>query len=102
MYIHLIYYTGERSLIESIVEKGFPGLIGNRTFFLNAVDNDLDSLRFFLNDGSHFDVIFLDGERSGEVYEEILEAVRENRPLMDLDIRERQIAERQGLSRRFE
>jgi len=92
MYIHLIYYSGDRSLIESIVNKGLPGLIGNRTFMLSAVDNDVDALRFYQGDGSHFDIIFLGADSSGAVYEEILAAIRENRPLIDLDIRDRQIA----------
>lgn len=92
MYIHLIYYPGDRSVIDSIVTQGIPGMIGNRTFILNAVDNDVDALRFYLPDGIHFDVFFLDGECSGSVYEEVLKALRENRSLVDLDIRDLQVA----------
>lgn len=93
MYIHLIYYAGDRSLVESIVRKGEDGLTGDRTFFLNAVDNDGDAIRFHLNDGSHFDTIFLSEGCAASVYGEILAAIRENRGLMETDIRERQVTE---------
>ena len=91
MYIHLVYYSGDRSLVESIRKKGINGLTEDRTFFLNAIDNDGDAIRFHLNDGSHFDAIFLYGECAKSVYEEILGALRENRNLIEPDIRERQI-----------
>jgi len=91
MYLHLIYYSGDRSLVESIKSKGTEGITADRTFFLNAVDNDGDALRFHLNDGSHYDVIFLHGEFARAVYTSVLEAVREGRGLTEMDIRERQI-----------
>ena len=93
MYMHLVYYSGDRSLVESVRTKGLEGLTGDRTFFLNAVDNDGDALRFHLNDGSHYDVIFLHAECARAVYEGILEAVREDRRMTEMDIRERQIAD---------
>ena len=40
------------------------GIVADKTFFLDAVDNDGDALRFQHNNGSHFDVIFLNGERA--------------------------------------
>ena len=91
MYIHMIYYAGDRSLIESIADNKYPGLTGNRTFLLNGMDHDVDALRFMLHDGSHFDVIFLNGECADTVYEEILEAIREERKLAELDIRDLQV-----------
>ena len=93
MYIHLVYYSGDRSLVESIRKEGLTGLTGDRTFFLNAVDNDGDAIRYHLNDGSHFDAMFLCGDCARSVYGEILDAVRENRGLIELDIRERQVTE---------
>ena len=93
MYMRLVYYSGDRSLVESIKTKGPEGLTGDRTFFLNAVDNDGDALRFHFNDGSHYDVIFLHAEHARAVYGEILQAVRENRSMTEMDIRERQIAD---------
>lgn len=39
-----------------------------------------------------FDVIFLRREHAQSVYEELLDAVRENRGLAELDIRDRQTA----------
>ena len=91
MYIHIIYYAGDRSLIESISDNSCPGLIGNRTFLLNGVDNDVDALRFLLHDGNHFDVIFLHGACADRVYEEILNAIREDRKIIELDIRDLQV-----------
>ena len=91
MYVHLVYYSGDRSLIESMVIKGFPGIVGDRVFFLNAVDYDGDALRFYLNDGSHFDTIFLKEACARSVYQEILGAVRENGKTIDMDIRDGQI-----------
>ena len=92
MFIHLVYYSGDRSLVESIQKKGLTGLTEDRTFFLNAVDNDGDAIRFHLNDGSHFDAIFLCRACAKSAYEEILEAIREDRSLIEPDIRDRQIA----------
>ena len=91
MYIHLVYYSGDRSLVESIRNQGATGLTGDRVFLLNAVDNDGDALRFHFNDGSHYDAIFLHTEWARDVYEEVLHAVRENRNLLEMDIRERQV-----------
>lgn len=96
MYIHMIYYAGDRSLIESISDNSCPGLIGNRTFLLNGVDNDVDALRFLLHDGSHFDVIFLSAESADTVYEEILKAIREDRKMVEMDIRDLQTANPHG------
>ena len=92
MYMRLVYYQGDRSLVESIITKGIEGLTGDRTFFLNGVDNDGDALRFHFNDGSHYDMIFLQPEHARAVYLEILQAVRERRELTEMDIRNRQIA----------
>ena len=91
MYLHLIYYSGDRSLVESIEKDASAGIVGDKTFFLDAVDNDGDALRFQHNNGSHFDVIFLQKESARSVYGEILEAVREGRNLTELDIRPRQL-----------
>ena len=91
MYIHLVYYSGDRSLVESIRKDGAAGITADRTFFLDAVDNDGDALRFLHNNGSHFDVIFLEKECAQSVYEKILDAVRENRTILETDIREKQI-----------
>ena len=79
MYLHLVYYSGDRSLVESIGKDVSAGIVGDKTFFLDAVDNDGDALRFQHNNGSHFDVIFLQKESARSVYVEILEAVREGR-----------------------
>ena len=91
MYLHLIYYSGDRSLVESIGKDASAGITGDKTFFLDAVDNDGDALRFQHNNGSHFDVIFLQKESARSVYGEILEAVREGRNLTEMDIRPRQL-----------
>jgi hypothetical protein len=91
MYLHLIYYSGDRSLVESIGKDASAGIVGDKMFFLDAVDNDGDALRFQHNNGSHFDVIFLQRESARSVYGEILEAVREGRNLTELDIRPRQL-----------
>ena len=90
MYIHLVYYSGDRSLVESIRKDGAAGIVADRTFFLDAVDNDGDALRFLHNNGGHFDVIFLSTEAAGSVYGEILDAVRGGVALLETDIRERQ------------
>ena len=96
MYIHLVYYSGDRSLVESIVKNASAGIVADKTFFLDAVDNDCDALRFQHNNGSHFDVIFLSQERTQSVYSAILNAVRSNQPILELDIRESQIAVHPG------
>ena len=92
MYIHLTYYSGDRSLIENIGKIQHADITGDKVFFLGAVENDVDALRFRYNDGSHFDVIFLHEEQARSVYGEILAAVREKCGLIELDIRSRQIA----------
>ena len=91
MYIHLVYYSGDRSLVENIKKDGSSGIVADKMFFLDAVDNDGDALRFQHNNGSHFDVIFLEKECAQNVYETILDAVRENRTILETDIREKQI-----------
>lgn len=91
MYIRLVYYSGDRSLLESIVKDRMPGIVVDKLFFLDAVDNDGDALRFHHNNGSHFDVIFMHGERAQSVYKSILAAVREDWPVLEMDIRERQV-----------
>ena len=92
MYIHLVYYSGDRSLVENIGKIESAGIIGDRLFFLDAVDNDGDALRFQHNNGSHFDVIFLHEEQARAAYEEILKALRRDCSLIELDIRELQVA----------
>ena len=92
MYLRLVYYSGDRSLVENIGKDETAAIVADRTFFLDAVDNDGDALRFQHNNGSHFDVIFLHREQAQSVYEELLNAVRENRGLVELDIRDRQTA----------
>lgn len=94
MYIHLVYYSGDRSLVENIKKDGSAGITADKTFFLDAVDNDGDALRFQHNNGSHFDVIFLQKEEAQDVYETILNAVRENRTMLETDIREKQTQEK--------
>ena len=92
MYIHLVYYSGDRSLVENIKKDGSTGIVADKMFFLDAVDNDGDALRFQHNNGSHFDVIFLEKECAQSVYETILDAVRENRTILEADIRDCQVA----------
>ena len=94
MYIHLVYYSGDRSLIENVRNNASLGITGDKTFFLDAVDNDGDAIRFQHNNGSHLDVIFLCRECAQEVYESILNGIRENRTMLEMDIREKQIAGR--------
>lgn len=94
MYIHLVYYSGDRSLVENIKKDGLAKITADKTFFLDAVDNDGDALRFQHNNGSHFDVIFLRRECAQGVYETILNAVRENRIILETDIREEQVEEK--------
>ena len=91
MYIHLVYYSGERTLVEKIQKDVSSAVTADKTFFLDAVDNDGDALRFQHNNGSHFDVIFLEKGCAQSVYETILDAVRENRTILETDIREKQI-----------
>ena len=40
MYIHLTYYSGDRSLIENIGKIQHADITGDKVFFLDAVDND--------------------------------------------------------------
>lgn len=94
MYIHLVYYSGDRSLVENIKKDETAGITADKTFFLDAVDNDGDALRFQHNNGSHFDVIFMKKESAQGVYETILNAVRENRIILETDIREEQVEEK--------
>jgi len=91
MYIRLVYYSGDRSLLESIVKDGTPGIVADKLFFLDDVDNDGDALRFQHNNGNHFDVIFLQEEGAQSVYKSVLAAVREAWPILEMDIRERQV-----------
>ena len=93
MYIRLVYYSGDRSLLESIVKDGTPGIVADKLFFLDAVDNDGDALRFQHNNGRHFDVIFLYKEGAQSVYKSVLTAVRDDWPILEMDIRERQIGD---------
>ena len=81
----------DRSLIENAKTNPASGITGDKTFFLDAVDNDGDAIRFQHNNGSHFDVIFLKEEQAQEVYGEILEAIREGETLLETDIREKQV-----------
>ncbi len=92
MYIHLTYYSGDRSLIENIGKMQHADITGDKVFFLGAVENDVDALRFRYNDGSHFDVIFLHEKQARAAYEEILKALRRDCSLLELDIRDLQIA----------
>ena len=93
MYIHLVYYSGDRSLIESIRNDGAQGITADKLFFMDAVDNDGDALRFQHNNGSYFDVLFLCREHAQTVYTEILAAVREKQAVLEADIRELQIGD---------
>ena len=92
MYIHLVYYSGDRSLVENIPKNPSAGITADRLFFLDAVDNDCDALRFLHNNGFHFDVFFLQKSQALSVYYDILNAVREEQPVLEMDIRERQVA----------
>lgn len=96
MYIRLEYYSGDRSLLESIVKDGTSGIVADKLFFLDAVDNDGDALRFQHNNGSHFDVIFLHEEGAQSVFKSVLAAVRENCSVLEMDIRERQVGKPMG------
>ena len=96
MYIRLVYYSGDRSLVESIVKDASAGIVADKMFFLDAVDNDNDALRFQHNNGSHFDVIFLSQESAQSIYTAILNAVRSNRTILELDIRKSQISAHPG------
>ena len=91
MYIHLVYYSGDRSLIENVRNNASLGITGDKTFFLDAVDNDGDAIRFQHNNGSYFDVIFLKEEQAQAVYGDILAAIREGETLLETDIREKQV-----------
>ena len=96
MYIRLVYYSGDRSLVESSVKDASAGIVADKMFFLDAVDNDNDALRFQHNNGSHFDVIFLSQESAQSIYTAILNAVRSNRTILELDIRKSQISAHPG------
>lgn len=91
MYLRLVYFSGDRSLIESIGKDQSAGIVADKMFFLDAVDNDGDALRFQHNNGSHFDVIFLRKENALSVYDDLLTAIRERQNLTEMDIRERQV-----------
>ena len=91
MYIHLVYYSGDRSLIENVKTNPASGITGDKTFFLDAVDNDGDAIRFQHNNGSYFDVIFLKEEQAQAVYGDILDAIREGKTILETDIREKQV-----------
>ena len=97
MYIRLVYYSGDRSLLESMVNDGTPGITADKLFFLDAVDNDGDALRFQHNNGNHFDVIFLNREETLSVYETIAAAARDNRSALEMDIREKQTVKQADL-----
>ena len=97
MYIRLVYYSGDRSLLESMVNDRTPGITADKLFFLDAVDNDGDALRFQHNNGNHFDVIFLNREETLSVYETIAAAARDNRPALEMDIREKQTVKQADL-----
>ena len=100
MYLHLNYWSGDRSIVEAAEKKTSAGITADRLFFLDAMDLDGDSLRFQHNNGSHLDVIFLCPESARAVYDEILAAVREGLNLTEMDIREMQLARQQeSLSR---
>ena len=92
MYIHLLYYSGERSLVENIGKIEHADITGDKVFFLDAVDNDVDALRFQHNNGGHFDVIFLHEKQARAAYEEIIKALRRDCSLLELDIRDMQTA----------
>ena len=81
----------DRSLIENVKTNPASGITGDKTFFLDAVDNDGDAIRFQHNNGSHFDVIFLQKDQAQAVYREILAAIREGETLLETDIREKQV-----------
>ena len=96
MYIHLTYYSGDRSLVENILKNASSAIVAEKVFFLDAADNDGDALRFRHNNGSHFDVVFLENESAKQVYAGILDALRDGRGMLEMDIREKQIAVRPG------
>ena len=81
----------DRALIENVKTNPASGITGDKTFFLDAVDNDGDAIRFQHNNGSHFDVIFLQKDQAQEVYRDILDAIREGKTLLETDIREKQV-----------
>ena len=94
MYIHLTYYSGDRSLVENILKNESSAIVADKVFYLDAADNDGDALRFRHNNGSHFDVVFLEKESAQQVYAAILDGIRDNRGILEMDIREQQIAVR--------
>ena len=94
MYIHLVYYSGDRTVVENTAKDASAGITAEKLFFLDAVDNDGDALRFQHNNGYHFDVIFLHRSFAQSVYQDILNAARNNRTVLEMDIRESQLRER--------
>ena len=94
MYIRLTYYSGDRSLIENILKNASSAIVADKAFFLDAVDNDGDALRFQHNNGSHFDVVFLENGSAQQVYADILQGIRDSRAILELDIRELQVKTR--------
>lgn len=92
MYIHLTYYSGDRSLVENILKNEASAIVADKVFYLDAADNDGDALRFRHNNGSHFDVVFLEKGSAQQVYAGILDALRDNRGMLEMDIREQQTA----------
>ena len=81
----------DRALIENVKTNPASGITGDKTFFLDAVDNDGDAIRFQHNNGSYFDVIFLQADKAQEVYRDILDAILEGKTLLETDIREKQV-----------
>ena len=81
----------DRALIDNVKTNPASGITGDKTFFLDAVDNDGDAIRFQHNNGSYFDVIFLKEEQAQAVYGDILAAIREGETLLETDIREKQV-----------
>ena len=94
MYIRLTYYSGDRSLIENILKNASSAIVADKVFFLDAVDNDGDALRFQHNNGSHFDVVFLENGSAQQVYADILQGIRDSRAILEMDIRELQVKTR--------
>ena len=65
MYLRLVYFSGDRSLIESIGKDQSAGIVADK--------------------------MFLRKENALSVYEDILTAIREKQNLTEMDIRERQV-----------
>ena len=43
MYIHLTYYSGDRSLVENILKNEASAIVADKVFYLDAADNDGDA-----------------------------------------------------------